>query len=80
MGDYIRYINDTLKSSTFLDTIKYREYNPVPFCIPHVDYVYGTQYKFELVHNRFNKWHKMPEKSHKLYWRLHPNERFWLTR
>jgi hypothetical protein len=43
MGDYMRYINETLKSSSFLDNIKYREYNPVPFCIPHVDYICGTK-------------------------------------
>jgi hypothetical protein len=77
MGDYMRYINETLKSSSFLDNIKYREYNPVPFCIPHVYFVYKGN-RTEFIHNKFNKFNKLPNKAHKLYWKLHPKERFWL--
>lgn len=75
----MRYMNDTFKWSIFMDTVKYREYNPVPFCIPHVYYTYKRK-STKLIHNKFNKFNKLPDSAHKLFWRLHPNERFWLTR
>lgn len=71
MSNYLRYLNNNIKFSIFSDTIQYREYTPVPFCIPHVHSLKGN----ELMHTKFNKWVEYPKSAHKLYWRFH--SKFW---
>lgn len=73
MSDYIKYIEKNTKFSIFFDTIQYREYNPVPFCIPHVNLLKGNK----LMHTKFRKWVNYPKSAYKLYWKFHP--KFWKT-
>lgn len=70
---YLKYINNHYAESTFSKNIQNKKYNPTPFCIPHVNSLVKQNNKVlkKLLHQKFNKWYKLPKSAYKLYWKFH---------
>lgn len=68
---YFNYMSRKDWETPFEKKIQYKDYNPVPFCIPHVNQLKGNN----LLHKKFDKWVNLPKSAHKLYWKFH--KKFW---